>query len=73
MLHLYRESRGGGSSHFGPGRVVLTIGEFGNSSAATIPLTLARHRESGLLKRGDKVLMTGVGADFTEGAVVYRF
>jgi len=56
-----------------PECVVSTIGEFANSSAATIPLTLARHRESGRLKRGDVVLMTGVGAGFTEGAVVYRF
>ncbi len=56
-----------------PKQVVVTIEEFANSSAGTIPLSMARHVENGHLKQGDKILMTGVGAGFTEGSVVYRF
>ncbi len=55
-----------------PERVVFTIGEFANSSAGTIPLTLAHHWEAGHVKPGDIILMTGVGAGFTEGSVIYR-
>lgn len=55
-----------------PERCVFTIDQFGNSSAGTIPLTLARHWESGQIKRGDRILMTGVGAGFTEGSIIYQ-
>ncbi len=56
-----------------PERIGFTITEFGNSSAGTVPLTLAKYRESGRLKRGNKILMTGVGAGFTEGSIVWQF
>jgi len=56
-----------------PECVVFSIDDFANSSAGTIPLTLARHWENGQLKRGEKILMTGVGAGFTEGSVIYQY
>lgn len=55
-----------------PESVLSTIEEFGNSSAATIPFTLAASAEARPLERGETVLMTAVGAGLTGGAVVYR-
>ncbi|MDQ0504923.1 beta-ketoacyl-ACP synthase III [Xanthobacter agilis] len=54
-----------------PESVVSTIAEFGNSSAATIPFSLAASAEARPLERGERVLMTAVGAGLTGGAVVY--
>ena len=54
-------------------RIAVTIKDYGNSSAATIPLTLAKYQENNRIKRGDKLLLTGVGAGFTEGSLIYQF
>lgn len=54
-----------------PETVVSTIAEFGNSSAATIPFSLAASAEARPLAGGEKVLMTAVGAGLTGGAVVW--
>ena len=51
-------------------RVVDCIGEYGNTSAATLPLALAFSEQRGLLSPGDRVLMGAFGAGFTWGAVV---
>jgi 3-oxoacyl-[acyl-carrier-protein] synthase-3 len=51
-------------------RVVDCIGEFGNTSAATLPLALAFSEERGLLGGADRVLLGAFGAGFTWGAVV---
>ena len=45
----------------------------GNSSAATIPLTLSLHQREGHIQKGQTLLMTAAGAGFTEGAIVYRY
>lgn len=50
-----------------------TIGEFGNSSAATIPLTLSATSADFPISCGDIVLMTAAGAGLTGGAVVLRW
>lgn len=54
-----------------PESVVSTISEFGNSSAATIPFSLAAAAEARPLVSGERVLMSAVGAGLTAGAVVY--
>jgi 3-oxoacyl-[acyl-carrier-protein] synthase-3 len=51
-------------------RVVDCIGEYGNTSAATLPLALAFSEQRGLLEPGDRVLLAAFGAGFTWGAVV---
>ncbi len=51
--------------------LVSSIEEFGNSSAATIPFSLAASVEQKPLRSGEKILMTAVGAGLTAGAVVY--
>ena len=53
-------------------RVVSTIAKFGNSSAATIPLSLSMAAAEGRLQRGQRLLMCAAGAGLTGGAVVYR-
>jgi len=54
-------------------KIVINIEEFGNTTAATIPLALSDAISSGRLKKGDLVLLTSVGAGFTVGAVLLRW
>lgn len=54
-------------------RVVSTIADYGNSSAATIPFSMAEAAESAPFAPGERVLLTAVGAGLTGGAAVYGF
>jgi 3-oxoacyl-[acyl-carrier-protein] synthase-3 len=54
-------------------RVVKNIHEYGNTTAATIPLALGTALEEKRLKRRDLVLLTAVGAGFTVGSVLLRW
>jgi 3-oxoacyl-[acyl-carrier-protein] synthase III len=54
-------------------RMVVTVGEHGNTSAASIPLALDVAVRDGRIKRGHNVLIEGVGGGFTWGASVIRF
>ena len=54
-------------------RVVKNIHEYGNTTAATIPLALGTALDEKRLKRGDLVLLTAVGAGFTAGSVLLRW
>ena len=51
-----------------PEKVADYIGETGNTSAASIPLTLGLLREDGRLYAGQRVLVAAIGAGFTWGA-----
>ena len=54
-------------------KIVLNIDRFGNTTAATIPLALGDAIADGRLKKGDRVLLTSVGAGFTIGALLLRW
>jgi 3-oxoacyl-[acyl-carrier-protein] synthase-3 len=54
-------------------KVVVNIGRFGNTTAATIPLALADAAADGRLRKGSLVLLTSVGAGFTVGSVLLRW
>lgn len=54
-------------------RVIVNIEEYGNTTAATIPLATRDALESGRLKRGDLVLFAAVGAGYTAGANLWRW
>lgn len=54
-------------------RIIINIGEFGNTTAGTIPLALESARQQGRLKKGDLVLIAAVGAGFTVGACLLRW
>jgi 3-oxoacyl-[acyl-carrier-protein] synthase-3 len=56
-----------------PSKVVINIEQFGNTTAATIPLALNDAIRSGRLKKGQLVLLASVGAGFTVGAVLLRW
>jgi 3-oxoacyl-[acyl-carrier-protein] synthase-3 len=53
--------------------IVDCIGEYGNASAATIPLALDRAHREGELVPGSKVLMAAFGAGLTWGATVVEW
>ena len=53
-----------------PEKLVATVHEHGNTSAASVPLALDVVARSGRLQRGDTVMLEGVGGGFTWGAVL---
>jgi 3-oxoacyl-[acyl-carrier-protein] synthase III len=53
-----------------PERVVVTVHEHGNTSAASIPLALDHAVRAGQVKKGETLLLEGVGGGFTWGAVL---
>lgn len=54
-------------------RVIVNIADYGNTTAATIPLAARDALESGQLKRGDLVLFAAVGAGYTVGTNLWRW
>jgi 3-oxoacyl-[acyl-carrier-protein] synthase III len=54
-------------------KLVVTVGEHGNTSAASIPLALDVAVRGGKVKFGDTVMLEGVGGGFTWGAVLLDF
>ena len=54
-------------------RIVITLDQHGNTSAASIPLALDAAVKDGRIKRGQLVLMEAMGGGFTWGAVLARF
>ncbi len=54
-------------------KVVVTVDQHGNTSAASIPLALDAAVRGGQVKKGDTVMLEGVGGGFTWGAVLLDF
>jgi len=54
-------------------KVISTVADHGNTSAASVPLAFDRAVQDGRIKRGDLVLMEALGGGFTWGAVLARF
>ena len=53
-------------------KVVVTVDQHGNTSAASIPLALDHAVRSGQVKKGETLLLEGVGGGFTWGAVLLK-
>jgi len=53
-------------------KVVITVDQHGNTSAASIPLALDTAVRSGQVKAGQTLLLEGVGGGFTWGAVLLK-
>jgi 3-oxoacyl-[acyl-carrier-protein] synthase III len=49
-------------------RLVVTVDHHGNTSAASVPLALDEYVRAGRIRRGQRVLMQGVGGGFTWGS-----
>ena len=54
-------------------RVVVTVTEHGNTSAASIPLALDVAVRDGRIQRGDTVMLEAFGAGFTWGSVLLKY
>ncbi|MEZ5477300.1 MAG: beta-ketoacyl-ACP synthase III [Thiolinea sp.] len=54
-------------------RVVVTVGEHGNTSSASIPLALDTAVRDGRIQRGDTVLLEAFGGGFTWGSALIRY
>lgn len=54
-------------------RVGVNIQKYGNTSAASVPLALDECVRDGRVRRGDLVLLIGLGAGLTWGSVLLRF
>jgi len=54
-------------------KVIVTVHEHGNTSAASIPLALDSGVRSGQIKRGQYLLLEGVGGGFAWGAVTIKY
>jgi 3-oxoacyl-[acyl-carrier-protein] synthase III len=51
-------------------KVIVTVADHGNTSAASIPLALDHGVRSGQIKKGETLMLEGVGGGFTWGAVL---
>jgi 3-oxoacyl-[acyl-carrier-protein] synthase-3 len=56
-----------------PEKIVITVDQHGNTSAASIPLALSVAVADGRIKKGDLVLLEAMGGGFTWGAVLLRW
>ncbi len=54
-------------------KVVVTVDRHGNTSAASVPLAFDAAIRDGRIRRGQKILLEGVGGGFTWGAVLLEF
>jgi 3-oxoacyl-[acyl-carrier-protein] synthase-3 len=55
-----------------PARVVLTVDQHANTSAASVPLALDVAVKDGRIKKGDTIVLEAMGGGFTWGAAVVR-
>jgi 3-oxoacyl-[acyl-carrier-protein] synthase-3 len=56
-----------------PERVVMTVGQHANTSAASVPLALDEAVKDGRIKRGELILMEALGGGLTWGSALARF
>jgi 3-oxoacyl-[acyl-carrier-protein] synthase III len=56
-----------------PAKVIVTVDQHANTSAASVPLALDAAVRDGRIKRGDLIVLEAMGGGFTWGAAVVRF
>jgi 3-oxoacyl-[acyl-carrier-protein] synthase-3 len=63
------------TKHLGlpPEKMMVSVDSHGNTSAASVPLSLDKAFKSGRISSGSLVLLQGVGGGFTWGSVLVRF
>ncbi len=54
-------------------KILLTLEKYGNTSASCIPVALTEAKESGIISRGDKIILVGFGGGLTWGAALLEF
>ncbi|GGA51259.1 beta-ketoacyl-ACP synthase III [Sphingomonas psychrolutea] len=58
--------------HLAPEKVVVTVDQHANTSAASVPLALDTAVKDGRIKQGDLIVLEAMGGGFTWGAAVVR-
>jgi 3-oxoacyl-[acyl-carrier-protein] synthase-3 len=56
-----------------PSKVMINIGKYGNTTAATIPLCLSEWWHAGKIKKGQNLVLASFGAGYTWGAVYVKW
>ena len=56
-----------------PAKVIVTVDQHANTSAASVPLALKAAVDDGRIKSGDLLLMEAMGGGFTWGACLVRY
>lgn len=56
-----------------PEKMSVTVNQFGNTSSASIPLTMVEELENGKVKEDDVIVMVGFGGGLTWGAIAMRW
>jgi 3-oxoacyl-[acyl-carrier-protein] synthase III len=56
-----------------PEKVISNLAEYGNTSAASIPLALDAEVRQGRVKSGDIVISAGFGAGLSWGAAIFEW
>ncbi len=56
-----------------PDNIFINVQDYGNTSAASIPIALADAWEKGRISKGDLVMLVAFGGGFTWGAVLVQF
>ena len=54
-------------------RVIITVDHHGNTSAASVPLAMDEAVKDGRVKRGQTLMLQGVGGGFTWGSVLLKY
>ncbi|WP_457326628.1 3-oxoacyl-[acyl-carrier-protein] synthase III C-terminal domain-containing protein, partial [Roseateles sp. P5_E11] len=54
-------------------KLIATVDEHGNTSAASVPLALDVAVRNGRIQRGDTLMLEGVGGGFTWGAALLKY
>ena len=56
-----------------PEKIIMTVADHGNTSAASVPLALGTGIADGRIRRGDLLLLEAMGGGFTWGSVLLRW
>ncbi len=62
-----------GKLHVPEEKIYVNVHNYGNTSAASVPIALAEAWQKGNIRAGQKVLLCAFGAGFTWGAVLLQF
>jgi 3-oxoacyl-[acyl-carrier-protein] synthase III len=54
-------------------KVIVNIAEYGNTSAASIPMALSETVRAGMVKPGDVIIFVAFGGGLSWGAVAWRW
>ncbi|HZB70030.1 MAG TPA: 3-oxoacyl-[acyl-carrier-protein] synthase III C-terminal domain-containing protein, partial [Sphingomicrobium sp.] len=54
-------------------KIVITVDQHANTSAASVPLALDTAVRDGRIKRGDLIVLEAMGGGFTWGAAALRY